>query len=408
MVGVITVKRVAAGLALAIGAGSALLGGLYHFYPAQAADFLRDRLGYDTVFELESAVFSVQDQVNQAKYSLLGQGGDPSGGAIEAVQPAVNMSHRSGNQAAPIEPESMPAFAIDPVPAKPAPMVLPEIQPLGVPLRAGEGGWRLDDLPRTSADDMLMAKASIRPDRSRPYAVVQALLFDQRRIDLHIVGGTKHPGGDRGVAGPGLIPQEDVPNLLAAWNGGFQGIHGLNSMYGSDARGVRRLYRPLLDGFASVAVFEDGAIKLGEWGRDFGFRDDLVAVRQNNVLLVDNCEVSRRTKEGNRTWGYVRAGDTATFITWRSAIGVTANGDFMVASGSDLSADALARALWSLGACYAMQLDINGPYVLTTVYYDQPDGSLIPKKVLNTMPSDIGRYLNRRPQERDFMYLTVR
>jgi hypothetical protein len=179
-------------------------------------------------------------------------------------------------------------------------------------------------------------------------------------------------------------------------------------MYGSDARGVRRLYRPLVEGFASVAVFEDGAIKLGEWGRDFGFSEDMVTVRQNNVLLVDNCEVSGRTKEGNRTWGYVKAGDTATFITWRSAIGVTATGDFIVAAGNDLSADSLARALWAFGACYAMQLDINRPYVLTTLYYDQPDGSLVTKKPMDQMPTDLGRFLSRRPQERDFMYLTVR
>ena len=38
-------------------------------------------------------------------------------------------------------------------------------------------------------------------------------LLDQRRIDLHIVGGTKHPGGDRGVYGPGIIPDEDIAEL---------------------------------------------------------------------------------------------------------------------------------------------------------------------------------------------------
>ena len=179
--------------------------------------------------------------------------------------------------------------------------LLPEIQPLGLPLRPGEGEWRVDDLPRTSAEDLLMAKAVIRPDRTRPYSTVQALLFDQRRIDLHIVGGTKHPGGDRGVYGPGIIPDEDLGKLLVAWNGGFQGIHGLNSMYGPDASGQRRYYRPLLDGYGSVAVYEDGSIRIGRWGRDLGMSDDLVAVRQNNILLVDGCEVNPRTREGNGT-----------------------------------------------------------------------------------------------------------
>lgn len=406
MIPLLTRRRVASAFAVVAVAGAGTLGGLYHFYPDRTADFLREQFGYDTIFQLEELVFGLQDRFNQAKYSVLGQRAEASADAGEPVA-ATSYALAGG------VPEPQPELthgeqAVEQPPAKPAPMPLPDIQTLGVPLRDGEGAWRIDDLPRTTADEMLMAKATVRPDRARPYSVVQALLFDQRRINLHIVGGTKHPGGDRGVAGPGIIPEEHLPHLLAAWNGGFQGIHGLNSMYGADARGVLRHYRPLVNGFGSVVTYRDGSIRLGAWGRDLELNDDVVAVRQNNILLVDNCEVNPRTREGNQTWGYVRAGDTATFITWRSAIGVTANGDFMAASGNDLSADTLARALWSLGACYAMQLDINRPYVLTTLHYDQPDGSFVTKKPMDQMPTDIGRFTSRRPQERDFFYLTVR
>ena len=79
----------------------------------------------------------------------------------------------------------------------------------------------------------------------------------------HITGGTEDPGGDRGVKGPGIIPDADRPDLLVAWNGGFKGPHG---GYGMVADG--RTYRPLLKGLASVAVLQDGSIRLGEWGRD--------------------------------------------------------------------------------------------------------------------------------------------
>ncbi|MSQ10311.1 MAG: hypothetical protein EXR52_04820 [Dehalococcoidia bacterium] len=406
MIRLLTRRRVASAFAVLAVAGAGTLGGLYHFYPDRTADFLREQFGYDTIFQLEELVFGLQDSFNQAKYGVLGQRVEAS---AEAGEPVAATSYASAGGAPERQPElTHGELVVVQPPSRPSPMPLPDIQPLAVPLRDGEGAWRIDDLPRTAADVMLMAKASVRPDRGRPYSVVQALLFDQRRINLHIVGGTKHPGGDRGVVGPGIIHEADLPNLLAAWNGGFQGIHGLNSQYGADARGVLRHYRPLVNGFASVAVYQDGSIKLGEWGRDLSFSDDLVAVRQNNILLVDNCEVNPRTKEGNHTWGYVKAGDTATFITWRSAIGVTANGDLIVAAGNDLSADTLARSLWALGACYAMQLDINRPYVLTTLYYDQPDGSLVTKKHMDQMPTDTGRFTSRRPQERDFMYLTAR
>jgi hypothetical protein len=244
-----------------------------------------------------------------------------------------------------------------------------------------------------------MAKTFIRPDKARPYASVGVLLLDKRRIRLHLTGGTEDPGGDRGVKGPGVIPGADRPALLAAWNGGFRGPHG---GYGMVADG--KTYRPLRDGYASVAVLADGSILMGQWGRDLQWRDDMIAVRQNAVLLVDNCQVSGRTKEGNDTWGYVEV-NSSEFITWRSAIGITANGDLMVAAGSSLSADSLARAMWAAGACYAMQLDINSPYVLTSLFYAQPDGTVKAGKFMSSMPDNPARFF--ATQARDFMYVTL-
>jgi hypothetical protein len=83
-----------------------------------------------------------------------------------------------------------------------------------------------------------------------------------------------------------------------------------------------RQYRPLRNGFASVAVWNDGTIAMGEWGRHLTWDNEIAAVRQNAVLLVEDCEVSRRTGEGNNTWGYVQV-NSSEFITWRSSIGLT-------------------------------------------------------------------------------------
>jgi hypothetical protein len=128
------------------------------------------------------------------------------------------------------------------------------------------------------------------------------------------------------------------------------------------------------------------------------------ACRQNAVLLVDRGEVSKRTAEGNDTWGYVQV-NSSEFITWRSAIGVTKDGNLLVAAGNSLSAETLAKALWAAGAEYAMQLDINSPYVLTSLFFPQPDGSVKPERFMEAMPDAPGRFL--RTQERDFMYLVV-
>ena len=56
---------------VAIAAGAfAGLGAAYAFYPAESADFLRDRFGYDAIFEVEQIVFGVQDRLNQTLDSV--------------------------------------------------------------------------------------------------------------------------------------------------------------------------------------------------------------------------------------------------------------------------------------------------------------------------------------------------
>jgi hypothetical protein len=297
------------------------------------------------------------------------------------------------------EPEPAIDTGVALPPPQPVRMVLPETRPLRSDLQAGEGAWTTAGLPRTSPDDMLMAKTFVRPDPARPYALVGVLLLDKRRIRLHITGGTTDPGGDRGVKGPGVIPQGERKDVLAAWNGGFRGPHGGFGMYADGKQ-----YRPLRSGLASVVVTKDGTIRIGQWGRDLAWSDDIEAVRQNAVLLVDNCEISTRTNEGNNTWGYVEV-NSAEFITWRSAIGLTKDGNLVVAAGNSLSAQTLARALWAAGACYAMQLDINTPYVLTSLFFPQPDGSIKAAKFMDSMVDGPGRFFTTQPH--DFMYVTL-
>ena len=359
-------------------------------YGDRLASLSRDLIGDENTARVESWYFAVQDRVDRLKYDIFGGSTNPFGEDVAEVVGVSQVAAPGGVEEA---RESVT------LPLKPAPLVLPETKPLRANPEQGEGVWTTAGLPRSTPDDVLMAKTFLRPDTARPYALVGVLLLDKRRIRLHITGGTEDPGGDLGVKGPGVIPDADRQLLLAAWNGGFRGPHGGYGMYADGKQ-----YRPLRSGFASVAVLTDGTMKIGEWGRDVTWSADIVAVRQNAVLLVDNCEVSKRTSEGNNTWGYVQV-NSAEFITWRSAIGLTKNGDLLVAAGNSLSADSLARALWAAGACYAMQLDINTPYVLTSLFLPQQDGSLKPAKFMDSMADNPGRFFTT--QKNDFMYVTL-
>ena len=97
--------------------------------------------------------------------------------------------------------------------------------------------------------------------------------------------------------------------------------------------------------------------------------------------------------------------NSAEFITWRSAVGVTKDGNLIIAAGNSLSAASLAKALWAAGAYTGMQLDINTPYVLISDFFPQTDGTVQAQKFMDSMTDSPSRFL--KAQTRDFMYLTL-
>ncbi len=363
------------------------------------ADFSRKVIGDENTARVEGFMFRVEDRVAKVKYKLLGGKEDPFARKELQVQFLPKRPGRelifyagfggseAGEQVFQTEDLFVPSLEF------PATTI---IQNEALP---GEGKWATAGLPRNTPGESIMAKTFIRPDKSRPYASVGVLLVDSKQTHLSMVGGTAEPGGDRGVKGPGVIPKEDLAELLVAFNGGFKGPHG---GFGMVANG--KTYWPMRDGLATVCTSSDGTILLGQYGRDFGWKDSFEACRQNAVLLVDGGEVSRRTTEGNDTWGYVNV-NSAEFITWRSAVGITRDGDLLIAAGNSLSADTLAKALWASGAYMAMQLDINGPYISTGLFYPQPDGTLKAEKFMDGMAPSASNFLGTR--ERDFFYITM-
>jgi hypothetical protein len=392
-----TKKRIALGLLLFCLAAAGAAYTQKDTIAPRVADTSRRFIGDENTARVEGWGFKVEDRIDKTKYRLFGGSTNPFSNAEVTVQfvprpPAPVYVYFVGGEGVSTGP------LLVPLNGGRLPMALPDTKPLRDDLQEGEGVWTTVGLPRSSPDDILMAKTFVRPDKSRPYALVGVLLMDARRIRLNIVGGTVDPGGDRGVKGPGAIPSAAVPNLLVAWNGGFKGPHG---NYGMRADGKE--YRPLRNGLATIAVMKNGTIKMGEWGKDLKADEDMAAARQNAVLLVQNGEVSKRTAEGNDTWGYVEV-NSAEFITWRSAVGLTKEGNLLYAAGNSLSAKTLAEALWAAGAVTAMQLDINSPYVLLGAFFQQPDGAVKSTKFMDGMPDSPSRFL--KAQERDFFYVT--
>ena len=395
---VFTWKRLLAGLLLLMLATGGIAYSQKERIAPEVADTMRTLIGDERTAQVESWFFRLEDRVHKAKYRLFG--GETNPFETEAVH--VQYLPRAEGAVVHYFPETGVRTDFPDLTGElfmPIPMQLPEIRQLSNDPEPGEGVWSTAGLPLTTPADVRMAKTFLHPDPSRPYASVALLLVDSRRARLHMVAGTVDPGGSRNIAGPGIIPDEHLASLLVAWNGGFKGDHGIYGMQVGDT-----VFRQLRPNLATVCTRTDGTFVMGEYGRDFTWDESMTACRQNAILLVDKGEVSPRTNEGNDTWGYVRV-DSSEFITWRSAIGVTKDGNLLVAAGNSLSADSLAKALWAAGAEYAMQLDINNPYVLTGLYFHQPDGTIEGERFMDSMPDTPKRFL--RTNERDFMYLTL-
>ncbi len=282
-------------------------------------------------------------------------------------------------------------------------MPLPAIAAIVTPALPGEGIWTTAGLPGPRPGPGALppiAKAFIRPDAARPYALVTLLQVDLRVARLHIVAGTAQPGGPRGLAGAGVIPGVNwsQDRLLAAFNGGFKYTDGA---YGLMSGGT--VYVPPVWGAATVALTSAGHVIMGSWGLDqrlTGANGGLTAWRQNGALLIDHGRIAPLTQDG-AAWGLTILNRA---YTWRSGIGLTRRGTLLYAAGDALSAATLAQALHAAGAVTALQLDINPFWVRAFTYGQNAAGQLV------AAPLDLGmhgtgvEYLNG--DARDFFYVS--
>jgi hypothetical protein len=197
-----------------------------------------------------------------------------------------------------------------------------------------------------------------------------------------------------------VIPAADQQGnaLLAAFNGGFKYADG---QYGLMAHG--KVYVPPVPGAATIAVTKEGKIILGTWGADPRLNSnnpDLVAWRQNASLLINKGIINPLTQDG-AAWGGTILNSA---YTWRSGLGLTADGTLLYAAGDSLTALTLGQALRAAGAVTAMQTDIN-PFWVRAFLYDRNPGK--PFTITKLHPSMQGygtEYLYGT--ERDFFYLT--
>ncbi len=190
-------------------------------------------------------------------------------------------------------------------------------------------------------------------------------------------------------AGQNAVPANLWPTVVATFNSGFKMNQARGGWYQRGSAGV-----PLRDGAASLIIFADGSATVGQWGRDAQMTPEVVAVRQNASLMVDDSKpVPGLTGPNNilqATWGFTLGGGIAT---WRSAVALDGSGRLLYVAGPSLDPITLAWGLVAAGAVRAMELDINPAWPSFSTFEDGPTGP-VGTKLLPGMSGSPNHFLS--------------
>lgn len=183
-------------------------------------------------------------------------------------------------------------------------------------------------------------------------------------MDTHLLVGQQYSGS---LSPGGLNWKHTAPitstaakSLVVAFNGGFLMKDTKGGYY---AEG--KYAAPLRNGAASLVIYKNGTLNIGSWGSGLAMTPSVSSVRQNLVLLINNGKVAPNVSPTDTyQWGIALH---QVIDTWRSAIGITADGALVYAYGPMNVLD-LADVLLRAGAVRAMTLDMNPAWTNFAVF----------------------------------------
>ncbi len=308
------------------------------------ANSLRAVFGADNVAKLEEFAYGVEDRFNRIFR------GDEAPKAYWSVpKTAKNRESPPKATALVAEAPELAPFA----PRAPGPVHASWSAP-------GDGEWVpiLDPLHPKDAPRML--KTLLHPDRHRSWAELFVVAIDLRRVELHLMAGSREPEATtpagKAYKRPAKIPERDHAKLLAAFNGGFMAEHG---HYGMMLDGVTLL--PPKPSACTIALYQDQSLKVAPWEALSKDEPEFVWYRQApNCMVTDGKLHPLLAMPKVRRWGATLDGNT---VIRRSAIGLNAARDVLyVGISNHTNAGAIAQGMAHAGAVNVAQMDVNWSY----------------------------------------------
>ena len=214
-------------------------------------------------------------------------------------------------------------------------------------------------------------------------ATAGVVWMDTRLLRATLYSGSISPGGLNWKYTAPIEPNA-ARTLVAAFNGGFKFPDSQGGYFSE-----KKLAFPLRTGAASLVIYRDGSVSVGEWGRDVAMGPTVVAVRQNLRLLVDHgLAVPGLNRSDTSVWGSTLGGIPNV---WRSGVGVRRDGALVYVAGPSLTIVDLANLLVRAGAVRAMELDINPFWTTFAAYSPRPQtGAATPSNGVDLLPDMIG------------------
>lgn len=397
-------RGLARGSAIAIGTlagGIALLWfGIHHttWLGPALADGARAVVGPSAVAWIEDVAYGIEDKYNQWRF----RGSAP---VSYWTVPSAVAGEIPSTSPIPSAPSPIASATNGPGGAKdddfpPSPCV----PPFENVADKGDGVWIAVGGVTTSDGRPILAKAMIHPDPKRSFAALAIVVMDLRHVQLHAVPGTVEPRAKEPPREqrPGLIHQEDLDALVAAFNGGFQTIHGHYSMM---ADGVQ--FGPPRANACTVGIYRDGSVRIRSWPEVEPTVANMVAFRQTPQCLVEQGQTHPALHSDNTHWGAAVGGLT---VIRRSALGLSASGQTLFfGMGDALTAKSIGEGMKTAGAHDVAELDVNYAFP-RFIFYEKKPSAATGFAATGLVPGftfSINDYI-KNPSYRDFFYVTRR
>ncbi len=371
--------------------------------------------GDERMQTLKAVAFDLLDRVEQTR-----KGGQSAEANAKEIQEEIGGDEPAQPSPGAHGPASDPASGFPPATLEPA---LKQAIP-------GEGEWTLLEgdpfIGTTPGHPAVIARTFLRTDPIRPYTRIHIALWDPRILSLHPMGGSSEPVNAAGTAASGLIPRtpKTMKRLVAAFNGGFQALHG---EFGVMAESV--VYLPPKPYGATVMELRDGSTGFGVWPNSPDIPGSIVGFRQNLTPLVLH---EKANPYGRTWWGGTPPGWEDKVHTTRSGLCLTKEHFVAYFYGNGIGAEDLSTAMIKARCEMGMHLDMNPGHTGLEYYSVRPAAEWEPlgrplqkdweaegeitgmdgfrfrgRRMVRGMGlMNFPRYIRR--ESRDFFYLTAR